>query len=97
MADSASRFKSLTQYAKVATQFTEDVLATQMVPCDRPSCQVIIQPGQPRLYMANQNESGNGRYLCAKCHEYYMQKPATSITTVRRGTDHTANIAEPGE
>jgi hypothetical protein len=47
--------------------------------------------------MANQNESGNGRYLCAKCHEYYMQKPATSITTVRRGTDHTANIAEPGE
>ncbi|KAF4618216.1 hypothetical protein D9613_011571 [Agrocybe pediades] len=65
-----------------STQFTENMLATSPSPCER--CKVVINPGEPRLYIAPQGRPDlPGKYVCKKCFDYYCSKPST---TLARGT-----------
>lgn len=62
------------------TQFTVDQIATNPVACERiGSCGKLIQPGEPRLYVASRGQQGIGKYVCFACYNHYKQSPATTV------------------
>jgi len=61
------------------TQFTEDSRATHAAPCERSSCQTVIQPGELRLYVTSQSNASRGKFVCFKCYENYKRSPSTTI------------------
>lgn len=64
---------------QLASQYTEDSVATEASCCQRPSCSTIIQPGEPRLYVAPQGQSNQpGRYVCGPCMKHYLEKPSAT-------------------
>ena len=65
---------------QLASQFTEDVLATQDSLCERSSCRAIIKTGQQRHYIANQIAGHSGKYVCANCYQHYRNNPSTTIS-----------------
>ena len=64
---------------QIASQYTEDSVASKESPCERPSCNTVIQPGEPRLYVAGQGRSDQpGRYVCGPCMKHYLNKASTT-------------------
>jgi len=66
----------------ITTQFTEDMYATAQSSCDR--CKAVINPGQPRIYIAPQGQPNQpGKHVCEDCFSYYCKKPSTTARVVR--------------
>ena len=61
----------------LATQFTEDVFATEDSVCQRTSCQAPILRGQPRHYVRSINDARRGKYYCGKCFERIQNSLST--------------------
>lgn len=59
-------------------EFTENTQATKATPCQRPSCDVIIEPGKDRFYIHNKERPDQpGRYVCTQCFRHYRGLPTT--------------------
>jgi hypothetical protein len=62
---------------ELVAQFTEDAVAKEPSPCQRPSCRIIIQVGQPRHYIASRVPGQPGRHVCHGCYRHYSTQPGT--------------------
>lgn len=67
--------------APIASQFTEDVIATRVSTCERLKCGKMIKIGEPRHFIGNQDHTLPGKFVCGGCYEYYKR---SSSTTLRR-------------
>lgn len=68
---------------QLATEFTQDSIATVASPCERPSCSVIIQPGENRFYYGAAGRSDlPGRFFCQSCNKHYLDKRSTTARVV---------------
>lgn len=64
---------------QIASQFTDNSVATTASECQRDICKTIIQPGEARFYVADHgNPDRPGRYICGPCMQHYMTKLATT-------------------
>lgn len=72
---------------QIASQFTEDCIATGVSPCERLECTTVIQPGEKHFYVAPHGRPDRpGKHICEPCMVYYMKKPSTTarvISTVK--------------
>lgn len=68
---------------QLATEFTQDSVATVESPCERPSCSTIIQPGENRFYYGPEGRPDlPGRYVCQSCNKHYLNKKSTTARVV---------------
>lgn len=63
---------------QLSTQFTEDVAASKQAQCNRVSCGKMIQVGEQRHYIANQDYTKPGKYVCSDCRSFYKTRMATT-------------------
>ncbi|KIK78265.1 hypothetical protein PAXRUDRAFT_164433 [Paxillus rubicundulus Ve08.2h10] len=71
---------------ELITQFTEDAFAKEDRVCQRSSCQVRIQMGEPCHYVMGHNVTQPGKYVCGTCFLWYRHKPATTVHRQNMGT-----------
>jgi hypothetical protein len=62
----------------IASQFTEEIYATQAAVCERVSCSKHIHVGDRRHYVGNLSGS-MGKWVCGNCYDRYAQGPSTVI------------------
>ncbi|KAF8834423.1 hypothetical protein BDN67DRAFT_985328 [Paxillus ammoniavirescens] len=77
---------------KLITQFTEDVFAKEDRVCQRLSCQVRIQMGEPCHYVMGHDVTQPGKYMCGTCFLWYWHKPATAVRRQNMGTTNALPI-----
>ncbi|KIK81807.1 hypothetical protein PAXRUDRAFT_155220 [Paxillus rubicundulus Ve08.2h10] len=70
----------MSQFDLVA-QFTKDAFAKEDHSCEHPSCRVLIQKGDPCLYMATIDPTKQGHHVCLACYHAYQTRLGTMTCT----------------
>ena len=69
---------------ELVAHFTEDAVAENDTICQRSACGTFIPKGAPCFYIATDNPSKAGRFVCKSCFDWYSKKPTTTVRTTMR-------------